>query len=392
MAIICLFRPYNAWYVPYTRWQIPCTPGIFPRRRSTLAEAVASTITDTLLTTADIKIQADSLVTEENIYLAIDAAVDTILRDFRDTAKLHRLAGDIAELSPTLLEHLIESIIEATESGNDERLGKVTEKIFDQVILSARISLDQADEIAGRIMDNILTTERIRTGLISLLSPQNINSLDESIHAHASGPYRMLARVIGVKRVLYEWRNFLEKEPKEAHRIISDLIKRFGIRDQIALQIANLDLRAMPLQNIAKLRENLVNFIQTFVTEHKRDILASVQRIEVEAMGTVRSAIIGFNPESIPEEWLKRAKHDLSGFCHQYLERELGELLEKAIPAMGIHGLIARKIEEFSPRQLETVVQRICKKELGLLEWAGAIIGGWLGFVQIGVNLWFHVH
>lgn len=389
MAIIALFRPYEAWYLPVVGWQIPCTPGIFPKRRAKLAQAVAGTITDTLLTTSDIKVQAESLVTEKNIYLAIDAFIESILKEFRDTAKLHRLASDLAELGPTLLAHLVESIIDGLERGADTRVAIVTEKIFDQVILSTRISLDQANELSGRIMENILTAERVRNGLISLLSPQNINAIDESIQAHASGPYRLLARIIGVKRVCYEWRNFLEKEPEEAHRLIADLTRRFGLRDQIAVQIANFDLRSMPLQNISHLKENLVAFVQTFLIEHRADILEAVRRIEGEAMGTLRQAIIRFNPESVPPRWLARAKQDLAAFAYSYMQRELGELLEKAIPALGMYGLIARKIDLFTPQQLETLIKRICKQELKWLAWLGGFIGGWLGLVQVAVNVLF---
>ena len=389
MAIGLLFRPYNPWYFPGTTWQLPCTPGIFPKRQTKLAQAVAGTITDTLLTTEDIKAQAEALVTEKNIYLAVDASFELVLKEFRDTTKLHRLASDIAELSPTLLQHLVVSIADGLEKGTDTKVGVITEKIFDQIILSVRIPLDQAHEIAGRIMENFLTPERIRNALIALLSPQNINSLDESIQAHASGPYRILARIIGVKRVCYECRNFLEKEPEEAHRIITDLIKRFGIRDQLAIQIANFDMRSMPLQNIAALRQNLVDFVRSFILEHRDDILETVKKLENEAMATVRSAIIRFNPESIPVAWIDRAQQDLAGFMYGYLKREVGELLERAIPAIGMYDLIARKIGLFTPQQLESVIKRICKQELKALEYLGAFIGVWLGFVQVWLNLAF---
>ncbi|MBI4533181.1 MAG: DUF445 family protein [Candidatus Melainabacteria bacterium] len=389
MAIVCLFRPYEPWYFPFTRLQIPCTPGIFPKRRAKLAQAVAATITDTLLTTDDIKHQAESLVTEHNIHIAVDAFVESVLKEFRDTTKLHRLASDLAELSPTFLQHLVISITDGLDKGRDTRVANITEKIFDQVILSTRISLDQAHELAGRIMENILTTERVRAGLIALLSPQNINALDESVQNHAGAPYRLLAKIIGIKRVCYEWRNFLEKEPAEAERIISDLLKRFGIRDQLAIQVANFDLRSMPLQYIAQLKQNLTEAVQNFLLEHREDILEAVKRIEVEAMGTVSSAIIRFNPESIPQMWLGRAKQDISAFCHAYLQRELGELMEKAIPALGMYGLIARKIELFTPRQLEILIKRICRQELRWLALLGGFIGAWLGLVQIWVNVAF---
>jgi uncharacterized membrane protein YheB (UPF0754 family) len=64
----------------------------------------------------------------------------------------------------------------------------------------------------------------------------------------------------------------------------------------------------------------------------------------------------------------------------------LGELLEKAIPALGMYNVIATKIDLFTAQQLEALVKRICKQELKVLEWFGGLIGLMLGFVQILVN------
>ncbi|HEY9715062.1 MAG TPA: DUF445 family protein [Chroococcales cyanobacterium] len=385
MAVGALFHPYDAHYIG--SWQIPLTPGIFPKRRSKLAQAVATTVTDTLLTASDIKAQAETLVTEQNIYISVDLFIDSVLKEFRDTTKLHRLASDIAELSPTLLQHLVESTIESVEQGKEQRVATITEKIFDQVVLSTRISLDQANEIASYLMEAFLTPAKVRNALIQILSPQNINSMDESIQAHASGPYRILAKIIGVKRVCYEWRNFLEKEPDEAHKIIGDLIKRFGIMDQIAVQIANFDMRSLPLQTITRFKQDLIRFVEHFIVDHRADLLESVKRIQDEAMGTVRAAIIHFNPERIPEPWVQRAKTDLSAFAYSYLKRELGELMEKAIPALGMHALIAKKIDMFTAQQLEALIKRICKQELKWLEILGGFIGLMMGIMAVAVNI-----
>lgn len=386
MAVAALFHPYETWYWPGTKIAMPLTPGIFPKRKNKLAESVAGTVTDTLLTPVDISQRVETLVTEENLILAADAVIDSILREFRETSKLHRLASEISELSPAVLQHLVDSSIEGLEKGRDRNVQTIVEKIFDHMILPMRISLEQATEISSRIMEAFITPEKVRTHLITLLSPQNINALDESIQAHAGGPYKLLARIIGVKRVCYEWRNFMEKEPEESTRVIGDLIKRFGIRDQMAIQIANFDLRSMPLQNIARLKANVVSFVENFLLHNRDSIMEAVKVGEGAAMSTVRSAIIRFNPESIPEKWLERAKKSVSTFAYSYLQRELRVLLGNLIPKLGMKHLIADKIERFTSEQMETLVKRICAKELVALEYFGAAIGVLLGFVQILIN------
>ena len=387
LAVRMLFRPYQPHFIPFTQIQLPLTPGIFPKRQSKLAQAVATTITDTLLTPEDIKMRAEELVTEENIFKSVDLFVDNVfLKEFRDTTKLHRLANDIATLSPTILRQFVDSTITSLEQGTDTKIASITEKIFDQVLMTTRINIDQANEIAARIMENFLTPEKIRNGLITLLSPQNINALEESINVHASGPYRILARIIGVKRVCTEWRSFLEKEPNEAHKLIGDLTKRFGIKHQIAIQIANFDLRSMPLDNIANLKKNVVKFVEAFLVEHRTDILDACRKLEDEAMATVRNAVLRFNPETIPEEWLGNVKRNISSFAYSYLKRELGTMVEHAIPSLGVHALIAKKIDLFAPEKLEMLVYRICQNELHALEMFGMVIGAAMGTIQILLN------
>ncbi len=386
MAVWCLFHPYNAIFVPGTRIQLPLTPGIFPKRRSKLSQAVAATVTETLLTTADIRTKVETLLTESNIYLSVDLFIESVLVEFRDITKLHRLASDVAELSPTLLHHILDSTIDSIETGKDRRLATMVSKIFDELILSAKITSDQAEAISAFLMDTLVTPAKIRAALLALLSPANISALDDSIQNHAGTAYKILAKLIGIKRVCYECRNFLEKETHESQRVIGDLIKRFNIQDQITNQVANFDLRSLPLQTISRCKENLVIFVESFLVTYRNDLLQAVNKIESEAMASVRAAIVHFNPASIPPTWINRIKQDLAHFAYLYLNRELGVLLEKAIPALGMYSLIAQKIDLFSAEQIEDVVKRICHQELLWLEIFGGIIGFFLGILQILVN------
>jgi uncharacterized membrane protein YheB (UPF0754 family) len=388
MALTMLFHPYEPKYI--FGWHVPFTPGIFPARRSKLSQAVAGTITETLLTTSDIKAQVENLLTEQNIYLAVDGIVDVVLTEFRDITKLHRLANELSELSPAFLEQLVLAIIEGVEQRKNRHIAAITEKIFDQLIVGLRISRPQADEAATWIMDSIVTPVNVRQEMIRLLSPQNINSLEQSISDHASGPYKLLARIIGVKRVCYEWRNFLEKEPDQAEKIIADLLKHFHIEDQIATRIATFDLRGLPLQTVEKIKQQSVSLVEEFLVAHKEEILQAVKNIQGPAVATVQSAILRFNPESLKPEWLHRAKENMASFVYGYLKKELGGLLEKAIPELGVYGMIARKIEVFTPQQLEQVIKRICHQELRMLELLGAFIGLWLGCIQATVNYFTH--
>ena len=142
----------------------------------------------------------------------------------------------------------------------------------------------------------------------------------------------------------------------------------------------------MPLENVNKLKSNVIEFVESFIIEHKQDLLQASKKLENEAMVTVQNAIVTFNPDSIPKDKMDRVKKQIASFMYSYLERELGHLVEEAIPKLGVHGLIASKIDQFSAKHLEFLVNRICKNELKALEYFGAIIGFVLGVVQILIN------
>jgi uncharacterized membrane protein YheB (UPF0754 family) len=193
-----------------------------------------------------------------------------------------------------------------------------------------------------------------------------------------------------VKRVCYEWRNFLEKEPDQADKILSDLLKQFHIQEQISDRIATFDLRSLPLQTIAKIRQQSISLVEEFLVSHKDAILNAVKNIQGPAVNTVQSVIIRFNPEALRGDWVERVKQNIAQFCYGYLKQELGGLLERAIPQLGVYGIIARKIELFTPQQLEDVIKRICKQELRWLEYLGGFIGFWMGCVQVLVNMFYY--
>jgi uncharacterized membrane protein YheB (UPF0754 family) len=54
-----------------------------------------------------------------------------------------------------------------------------------------------------------------------------------------------------------------------------------------------------------------------------------------------------------------------------------------------MYGLIARKIDLFSPQQLEELINQLCEQELKLLALLGGAIGFWMGAVQVLVNYAF---
>ncbi|MBX9691688.1 MAG: DUF445 family protein, partial [Cyanobacteria bacterium] len=139
-------------------------------------------------------------------------------------------------------------------------------------------------------------------------------------------------------------------------------------------------------ENINNLKRNVVDFVQTFMIEHKEDLISACKKLEGEAIITVKNAVLRFNPEGIPKESLESIKRNVSGFTHSYLKRELGRMVEEAIPTLGVHAHIVNKIDLFTPQQLEFLVNRICKSELKALEYFGAVIGGLMGFWQIFFN------
>lgn len=74
---------------------------------------------------------------------------------------------------------------------------------------------------------------------------------------------------------------------------------------------------------------------------------------------------------------------DLMNEVHVLAPEVIHKVMEDLEKNMKVEDLVAKKVEALSPDKLEDLINGILKKELTFIEWSGAILGFFVGVVQV---------
>lgn len=388
LAIKMLFRPYTKWFIrlPLTSISLPLafTPGLFPKEQGRLAAKVAQTITHQLLTPNDLRKMTLKLITKENIELGVDKVVDSILKEFQNIGKLHDISKEIAHLISSFLTQSAPGIIEDATTKSPlvrELLGKA----FDTMILQLRIPHDTAYSITESFLIHFATPNVIRNWLLSVLTTDNIIKLNQLVQDNTKGGYYILSRIITVKAILDTTKDFLENDPETANETIQEIFIKVKLKDKIATSISNMNFNELPYSTVSLLKSYFVDMITQYLIDNSRLMADKITTDDM--INILTDKILGFDTTKVNPLTLLSIKKEISSFIGKYLEKELGNLIEQAIPALGIDNVIQEKVINFSPKRLEEIITDISKKELAGIQVIGGIIGFLIGCLSVTVNL-----
>lgn len=387
LAIKMLFRPYTKWSVTLPGFKkkldIPFTPGLFPKEQNRLASRVAKTVTGQLLTTEDFRAITVKFVTPENVDIAVDKVVDVILKEFQNIRKLRAISEEIAQLISVFIKQSApEIIMDATTKS--PMIKDILGKAFDSIIMNLYLPRKTADNLTEHFLFHIATPNTLRTFTIQLLSDNNIEKLNKLVQDHTRGGYHLVARIITVKGILQAVRDYMEQDPGLACETIEEIIERVGLKQKISDFMVELSFKNLPYTTIDILRENFIDLMVFYITENSAKIADKFSTEEMTAILTER--ILKFDTSKIKPETLDSIKQEIAQFILKYLEKELGNLVEQAIPALGFEHVVFEKVSHFSPRRLEELITNISKKELAGIQVIGGVIGFFIGCLSVLVN------
>lgn len=135
LAIKMLFRPFEPKYI--FGFKIPFTPGLIPKRRKEIAEAIAKTVEEHILPQEKLmKLFEDSNYKErlhKRIELVIDDLIESIVSDIRKTIKEGISLGKI-NIKGTIVLSAIDVLLDKAIDNLKEKLKKkLIEKASDKI-------------------------------------------------------------------------------------------------------------------------------------------------------------------------------------------------------------------------------------------------------------------
>ena len=268
IAIKMMFRPTKA--IKIGKFTLPFTPGIIPKNRSRLAEAIGNTISNNLLTENDLK---DVLLSDEiksqiqekiEEYISSLSSKDMTLEDFINLyVEKDSYDKTITSIQSNLTKSILQTVIEAN-------LG---------AIISEQIEIAANEKMKGSFIGLIGGKS-----LVSSLSSNITTSLNKYIEENGE---EVISGMVKKEFEKYTSQNVVQLSSKLSgpdNNIVSTIM---NIYEKIISEKITAALKSL---NISKIIANKINSME--VLELERLLLKTIKK-ELDALVNL-GAVIGF--------------------------------------------------------------------------------------------------
>lgn len=386
MAIWMLFHPYKAVYIPGTKIQLPFTPGILPRGRDNLFQSIANTVTKTLLTETDLHQQASRLVTEENLIRCIEALLDSVEREMRNTEQIRRIYRYGEDVIPELLGGFATGLIDRLENDKSGKLKAWLSHWVGRGLSQASLSYQQSEFMMDMLFSTLLTPHYIRKMLVESLTEGNILIIEKTLSQQMGGIKGFLVRFMGVEQMLTGMREHFRNEPEAAEQQITEILDRLEVRERLAEKVTRFSFSDLPVETRQGVENYIVTLIEETLTDHRPEIREAIASWSGTASRLVINRLLQVDLKLWLNEKRPDVKREMARFLDRYLHRELEVMISRILPVLNIGQMIVEKLGQFTNRQLEQMIYGICQRELRWLAFLGAFLGFWLGLVSNLIN------
>lgn len=383
VAIKMLFRPYRPLFVG--GWQIPFTPGLIPRNQNRLAQRIADTIMQSLLTPEELQTLAQRLLETKRVAGAIRWLLHLSLEQIQHDRE-QKTAQILAHILRDLFQESLPRLLRVWSKRQDFLAAQI-DQIFDRVLLEYQLTDRQARQLSDWLLDTALPPNRLRRFLIDNLTDRHIDIIDETFREKSSGTYWLIANLFGLKNTLLRLRVFCGEEVEITNARIQELVIAMDVRARLRRWLQSLSLQNLPLVTVRQLRRTVRETVVNYLQENGAALMASLG----ETVDWDRTAVLIINrlqASTVLATSLDAVSVELALVLERYLEADLEALVAQAIPILAIDQLIIDRVNATSPGDLEGAIQGIVRSELQGIVDLGGILGLLVGLVQ-SLFLWW---
>jgi uncharacterized membrane protein YheB (UPF0754 family) len=382
LAITMLFRPYRPILVGTVR--LPFTPGLIPRNQGRLAQRISDAIMTSLLTPKALEEIAQRLLQVERV----QGIILWLLR-----LALEQMKSDTEQKSAQILAHILEDFvgkslprIMTVLAQRENFLQAQLDQVFDQVLLELQLTEAQAQDLADWVMEVALPPDSLRLALIDFLTDRNIAILDQDFREKTTGPYWVVANLVGIQNTLVRFRTFCIEEKDACNRLLDELTTSLGGRQRLTEWCASLSLQNLPVRTVRQLRRTFRENIRRYTQTKGIDLLESLgESLDWEDTATL--IVRRLQTSEAVATSLGIVSQELALILDRYLERDLEVIVAKTIPILNLDQVIIDRVKATAPEDLEAAIQGIVKTELQGIVTLGGILGLAIGLLQSVVLL-----
>ena len=242
-----------------------------------------------------------------------------------------------------------------------------------------------ADSLGELIEKELFAPEVVSKALDTPEAKASIGAWLDQLFATAAAsektPRELLVEVFGEEE-------YIQKREDLSSLLCTYLVKKATqakLGESFARQLSHRTDEKLPFLRSGSLEDVYVNTLGKLID---RELEKSLPEIVQQYVYREAGAFLG-TPLSVTakkyEGELPRLKDGLMGLIHAAIIGALPQLLSSG----HIKNLVVSRIDSLAPRELNTMLKGLMKKELAAIEWLGALLGGILGAVTYFVGRLF---
>ncbi|MGP4073916.1 DUF445 domain-containing protein [Piscibacillus sp. B03] len=347
LAIKMLFRPYEAVYIG--KFKLPFTPGLIPKRRSELAEQLGRVVTDYLVTSDALEQKVLEPQFQRKMTDLINQQIDHAIKEGYTVEDL------IKKVHPDFNVKQLESNIENTITS---KLNYLYER-HKHLAIQELLPMDVDKKIENQLPE--FTTYLITQIEQYLTSDEGQRKISES-----ASKFLQTQGFLGNMVSSYLGEDGLAEK-------ITPAIKMFLSSEETQISIEKLlenEWNKFKNKDLYTLREQLngINF---------EDHLAQIIVKEIKIYDYLKQPIgeLFYNHlAKLKGDWIPKIVEQL----FQKLSSQMSTLLEQ----LNLYGLVKQEVETFDVSRIEKLVLEITKREMNMITYLGALLGGMIGLIQ----------
>ncbi len=353
LAIRMLFRPHQAKYIG--KWKIPFTPGLIPKRQKELAGQLGKLVSKHLITTPSIQSKL-----KDSTYP--DALNRFFIRKWDELENSDQSVADLIEktglnltsdsIESTLRDKTTLKLIDLYESYRHDTVGDIISPEIDRSV----------DQHIPSIRNGLL--KNIHQFLRSAEGGEQVSMIAGKFLEGRGFLGRMISQYVGERRISEKLMPSIIAvlESKETEQAIDRLLQKEWSR-----------LKSMEIQTI---REKYFSDIKE--ADLSRKIIEFIQ-LEKQLERPLSSILSPFS-EEVREKWIP--------LMTQTALDKLANRLPRLMEYLNLAGLVENEVNRFEVSQLENMLVDITKRELKMITFLGALLGGLIGIVQALLVTW----
>ncbi len=382
LAITMLFRPYKPIYIGKRR--LPFTPGLIPHNQERLAQRIADTIMDSLLTPEELQNLAKRLLQTERVQGAILWLLQLALKQVRSDQE-QKTAKILAEILRDLIGESLPRLLKVLARREDFLEDQINQ-IFDQILLEFRLSEAQARQFSDWLLEVVLPPDILRQAIIDFLTDRNIQIIDEGFREKTSGTYWVVANLFGLRNALHRLRAFCIDEKEMANTRLKELLLSLEVRNRLRRWLQSLSLQNLPVLTVRQLRKTTRETVRSYIQESGAEFLQDFgQSIDWDNIAVL--VVNRLQSSTAVTSSLEVISQELALILERYLEEDLEKIVAQAIPILSIDQVIIDRVRATSPEQLEIAIKGIVKSELQAIVNLGGLLGFVVGLLQTSILL-----